>query len=183
MTENSVQPACSDEAKGGGKGLLHPGARGKRRGAMLLSETGQSVTDVAKILIEEFEGASELEDDGGIGDVLTGSAPVDVTGGFGLLLGNKFGEHFDEWDGDVAGERGGFCESGEIEVFGAALGGDSARGELRDDRGSSFGPCEAGFEEEHALDGLSIGEDTIERVVAEQRVEKSHRVGVRCVSK
>ena len=62
----------------------------------------------------------------------------------------------------------------KIEIFRAALCGDGARGGLGNNSGGGLGACEGGFEEQHALDGLGVGEDAIESVVAEERVEEGH---------
>ena len=178
MAQDSIQPAGGDYSEGGGKRLLHPCAGGDWRGAMRIGECGESGGELTKILIEKFEGAAKLENRGGVGDVLTGGSPMDITSGFPILLGDEFGEHFDERDGDIAREGCGFLERSEIEIFRAALCGDCARGGLGNNCGGGFGTCEAGFEEQHALDGFGVGEYAIEGVVVEERVEKSHGVMV-----
>ena len=69
---------------------------------MGIGECSERGGELAKLLIEKFEGAAKLENGRGVGDILTGGSPVDVASGFGVLPGDELGEHFDERDGDVA---------------------------------------------------------------------------------
>ena len=165
VARNGVEPAGHDEAEGRGQSLLHPRTSDNGSGTVRFGERDESVAQTSQVLIDEFERAAHLQDAAGVDDVLAGGAPMNEARRVLVLASNKFGEFFDERDGQIAGESGVFGDGGEVEIFRAALAGDDLRLRCRNNSGFGFGAGKRGFKIEHALNAGFVGEKPIQHVV------------------
>ena len=83
--------------------LLQPGARHRRRLAMLDRHFRERADGAVKILHQGIDGRAQIEHQRGVDDVLAGRAPMHVAGGIGVAFHDFRGQRLDQRNGDVAG--------------------------------------------------------------------------------
>lgn len=178
MAEEGVEPAGDDEAERSGERLLEEGTSDDGSGAVLFGDGGQGIAESVKVGKNRCGCGTKLEDEGGVDGVLTGGAPVDESGGIGVLPGDELGELFNKRDCKISGggNRGG--EFGKVEKFGATICGDDGRGGCGDDASFGFGASEGGFEIEHELDGSRVREEQFDGWGVEEAIEERHEESV-----
>ncbi len=153
VAEESVEPACDDEAEGSGERLLEKGACDDGSGAVLVGNGGEGIAERVEVGENHGGRGTKLEDESGVDDVLTGGAPVNEARGVGILFGDDLSELFDKRNCKISGGGNSGGEFGEVEECGAAICGDYGCSGGRDDAGFGFSAGEGGFEIEHELDG------------------------------
>jgi len=153
VAEESVEPACDDQAERGGERLLEQGAGDDGSGAVLVGGGGEGIAKRVEVGENHGGCGTKLQDKSGVDDVLTGGAPVDEARGVGILFGDELGELFDKGNCKISGGGNGGGEFRKVEECGATICGDDRRGVARDDAGLGVSAGEGGFEIEHELDG------------------------------
>ena len=174
MTEECVEPAREDEAKGSGERLLEESASDDGSVAMFVGESGEGVAEGVELGKNYVGCRAKLADQAGVDDVLARGAPMNEACGFGVVFGHELSELFDEGDGHVGGGGDGHGEGVEVEMFGAAVCGDYAGRRGGNKARFGFRAGEGGFEIEHGLDVGRVGKERLNGAGIEEVIEKRH---------
>jgi hypothetical protein len=135
---------------------------------VLLGERRECRDGTIELGDEVVDHRAQFEDERGIDDVLAGGAPMDITGGLGILLRHFGGQCLYERDREIAGGDGREAERADIVELRVAGLGNRLGGTLGDhtDRGLGRGQC--GFRPQHTVEPRAVGHDLAHRSAGEQ---------------
>ena len=174
MAADGVEPSRRLQAEGRGERVLHPGARGHGRRAVLHGQPGQRLREPGQLGVEQVQGLAPLQHEPGVQGILAGGAPVHEARGVGIVLRDEGGEAADEGDDGIAGRRRLASQRLDVEVLGPALFRDRRSRRRGDDSGAREGGGEGGLEIQHPLDAGAVGEEIADGRPAEERIEEAH---------
>ena len=135
MALESAEQGRHFVAEGDWHRLLQIAAAGHRRIAILLGEFGERVGDVVDFLLDDVERLADLQDGGGVGDVLSGGAPVRPFAERALA---QLDQLLDHGEHRIADPLGRLLEFRHVDIFGVAVANDLGRGVFRDDAESAL---------------------------------------------
>ena len=178
MPNHGIQPSGDLYAKRRRQGVLHPGAAGNERRAMFLSECAQRLRHAVQIARGQFHRLAQLQDPAGVDGVLAGCAPMYEVRRVLVLLGYKCGEMLHQRDRQIACASRRFRQSGSVEEFRSALGGDRGGRCRWNNANACFGARQRSLKIEHPLQRGAIGKHGADGRRAEERIEKIHALSV-----
>ena len=155
MAHDHAAPHRRLVAERHGQRVLQMRAAGHHGVAMLPGERGQALVERGKIGLDEGERVPDLQDGGGVHDVLGGGAPVDVAAGLAALLG----ELVHDADDGVADEIGLGLQLGDVDGVRARQPLDGRGGVLGDDADAGLRGRQRHLDLDVARDRRSIAED------------------------
>jgi hypothetical protein len=148
-------------AEGDRHGLLEVAAAGHRGVAVAFGKRGQRIGDRDDVGFDEVERFADLQDGGGVGDVLGGGAPVAP---FAQAVAAQRDELLHHGEDRVADPLGLRLELGEVIFPCVAVPADFLRGLLRNDAEPRLGARERRLDVEIFLDPVFVGEDPPHRL-------------------
>ena len=95
--------------------MLQPGAGDDRGIAVLTRQPGKARDRAVDVGEQRIDAGAKPEHGAGIDHVLAGRAPMHITRGFRVHLGDVGRQRLDERDGEVAGPGRGLSQRGEVE--------------------------------------------------------------------
>jgi hypothetical protein len=157
----SVKPAGNFETERRWQSVLHPRARGERRGAEYRSEFRGGARQSVKIRADEVQSFSQLQNEAGVDGILAGCAPMDESRGVLVALRDERGELLNQRDCKISSRGGSVRELREIDQFGPALFFDSDCGRRGNYANTCLGASQRGFKIKHSLNASAIGEKLV----------------------
>ncbi len=148
-------------AEGDRHRLLQVAAAGHRRVAVALGERRQRIRDGHDIRLDEVERLADLQDGGGVGDVLGGGAPMAPFAQAVTAQRDELLHHGEHRIADPLGLR---LELGEIVFLRVAVPADFLGSLLWNDAEPRLGARQRGFDVEIFLHPVFVGEDPPHRL-------------------
>ena len=161
MPVEGGEPGRRLVAEGDRHRLLQVAAASHRGVAVALGERRQRVGDRDDVGLDEVERLADLQDGGGVGDVLGGGAPVAP---FAQAVAAQRDELLHHRQHRIADPLGLRLELGEIVFLGIAVPADFLRSLLRNDAEARLGARQRRLDVEIFLDAVFVGEDPPHRL-------------------
>src|SRR5277367_6441396 len=99
-----IEPSGNFQAQSYGACLLQPGAAGEQSGLILFREARERGGKLQEFALQQIQSVAQLQDEASINRILTGSAPVDETSGFGVGFRDGCGERFNQRNREISGK-------------------------------------------------------------------------------
>ena len=133
------------------QGMLQPRPAHHGRVTMFQRQPGKTGDGAIDVGNQRVDAGAQHQHGSGIDHVLAGGAPMHITRGLGVGLGNGSRQRLDQRDRKIAGFCRSFRQRGQIERPGAAGSLNRPRRFCRNDAGGGFRPRQRGLKIEHVL--------------------------------